>query len=88
VLVPTLYNLLLLFTGGVCALSLAGAALQWLFVVAYFGSGFGALETAVLIKGDLSPEKVRKFLALNNPVTVLCVLLLLASCSCLVWMKV
>jgi hypothetical protein len=87
-LVITAYNVLLLLTARISTLSLAAAGLQWLFVLIFFGTGFATLERELLAQGNISPEGVRRFLSFNTWITALSAILLLASFSCLVLMKV
>jgi len=86
-LITTAYVVLLWLGGRVCGLSVAAAGLQWLFVLVFFGSGFATLESELLAKGNISPERVHRFLSLNAPMTALSAILLLASLVCLLLMK-
>jgi hypothetical protein len=47
-------------------------------------SGFASLEAELLVKGNVSPERVQRFLSLNTRVTTLSAILLLASLACFV----
>jgi hypothetical protein len=87
-LVTTAYNVVLWLAGQICALPLLAAGFQWLFVLAFLGTGFAALEGELLAKGNISPERARRFLSLNTRMTALFAILLLGSFSCLVLMKV
>ena len=86
-LITTAFNVLLYFTHRISSLALIAAALQWLFVAVFLGSGFAALERELFTKGNTSPETVKRFLSLNTPLVGLSTLLLMASFACLVLVK-
>jgi len=83
-LLTNAYEVLLWRADRIDALSLAAAGSQWLFVLIFFGSGFASLERELLVKGNIAPDRVQRFLSLNTPMTVLSAILLLASLTCLV----
>jgi UDP:flavonoid glycosyltransferase YjiC (YdhE family) len=83
-LVTNAYAVLLWRADRIDALALAAAGLQWFFVLIFFGSGFASLERELLVKGNVAPERVRRFLSLNARITVLSAILLAASLGCLV----
>lgn len=78
-LLVTAYDVILLLSARLCALALLAAGSQWLFVAIFFGSGFASLEGKVLAQGDVSPERVRRFVSLNPRITIVSAILLLAS---------
>lgn len=86
-LVTTGYNVLLFFLDRIGALPLVAAGLQWLFVAVFFGTGFASLERELFMKGNTSPERVKRFLSLNRPLVGLSAFLLLGSFACLVLMR-
>jgi len=83
-LVTSAYAVLLWRVDRIDALALAAVGLQWFFVMVFFGSGFASLERELLVRGNITPDRVQRFLSLNTRMTVLSAILLLASLACLV----
>lgn len=83
-LMVTAYDVLLWWTDRINPLHLTAGALQWAFVLIFFGTGFATLESELLARGDISPQRVHRFLSLNTAMTGLSAILLLASFACLV----
>lgn len=82
-LVTIANNVVLWLADRIAVLPVLAMGLQWLFVLAFFGSGFAALEGELLTRGNITAERVQRFLSLNTRMTALSAILLLASFACL-----
>ncbi len=87
ILVDTIYVIVLLLAGRPGLLPIFAAALQWLFLVVFYGSGFAAIEKK-LFAGSDSQQLGEKFLRMNIPSLCIYSLLLCAAFCILVIMGI
>ena len=75
----TAFFLYLLLVGSLSVMPMSAIALQWAFLIVFYGSGLASLEHKLFRGKDAGPEVITKFLRLNLPVLATLSLLLFVS---------
>lgn len=88
IVVGIVYLLFLAFCGQIAPLPVGAIALQWIFVLVFYGSGFAKLEGRLFGGDPVSPEDARKFLKMNMPVLAAMAMLFLGSFVLFLCMRV
>jgi hypothetical protein len=87
ILLNTVYVIALLLAGKLAVLPVIAVALQWLFIVVFYGSGFAGIEKE-LFAGSDSKQLGDRFLRMNIPSLCIYSLLLCAAFCILVIMRI
>lgn len=82
------YLLFLLLNGLASVTAIGAVALQWVFIMVFYGTGFAGLEKRLFGGGAISPEDARRFLKMNMPVLAVMAALLLGSFTLFLCMRV
>jgi|GEM_PF-1444912 len=79
--------LFLVLNGHATVMTIGAVALQWVFLLAFYGTGFAGLEKRLFGGGEISQEDARRFLKLNMPVLAVMAALLVGSFALLLCTK-
>lgn len=73
------YLLFLVFNGHTSFTAMGAVAMQWVFLLVFYGTGFAGLEKRLFGGGVINPEDARRFLKMNMPVLAVMAALLMGS---------